>query len=91
MGDRRPALHQQLQHAEAAELVEHGPRSPERSRHGWTLAPPRPAENDPQRIRPVDVAHGQRRIVGPHGAGTDEDGRSLSARRRWASARARPR
>ena len=39
----------------------------------------RMAEHDPQGIAPGHVADRQGRVVGPHGAGADQDGVALGA------------
>ena len=81
VGDGRPALDEQLQRRRGRRARRApSPRSPDRSRHGCTLAPGgRPAEHDAQRVGAGDVADGQRRVVGAHGAGADEDRLALGA------------
>ena len=78
-GDGGPALDHDLQDAAAAELVEHvaevaararGPGGPGR-RRGAVPSTTRSGS------RPVDVADGERGVVGPHRAGADDDGVAL--------------
>ena len=78
MGHGGAALDQQLQHALAAEVVEH---LVERALHlegGVDLGAGRgPAQHHPSGSRALDQAHGERRVVGPHGAGPDQHGVAL--------------
>ena len=86
MGHGGAALHQELQHAATAELVEHRPEvAPELEggQHGG--AGRGPPEHHPQRLvvgapepgRPVGEPHGQGRVVGPDRACPDQHGVGL--------------
>ena len=78
VGDRGPALDEQLEHAPAAELAQDTAEvarelecrlHPGVARHR--------AEHDTQRLGPLDAvieADGQLGIIGPHGAGAHEHG-----------------
>ena len=78
VGDGRPALDEHLQHAPTAEIVEHGAEVAGQLQARVDPGPGGgPAEHDPQRVAALDVAHGQRRVVGAHGAGADEHGVAL--------------
>ena len=77
-GDRRAALDEQLEHALAAERVEHVAEvAAELQARVDPGAGGARAEDDPERVGPVGVADGELGVVGPHGAGADEDGVGL--------------
>ena len=86
VGDGGPAFDQQLQHSALSEIVEHGAKIAGQLEAGVDPgAGRRPTEDDPQRVAPGDVAHGEGRVVATHGAAPTSTA-SLSARRRWTSA-----
>ena len=81
VGDGRAAFDHQLEHAPAAEVVEHRAEVAvelEARVHRGARRAPWPSttrsgsvSSGPARRR---EAHGERGVVGPHGAGADEDG-----------------
>ena len=71
---RRPALDEQLEHPAPAELVEHVRQLARQLEAGMHLrVAGHRAQHDPQRVPALDVAHGERWIVGTDGAGPDQD------------------
>ena len=74
------ALDQDLQDAEASEVVEQpgGVAGPGQARLHPCVGG-RCAEHDAQWVAAVDVAHRERRVVGAHGARTDDDRVALGA------------
>ena len=77
-GDGRAALDEELEHARAAEGVEHVAEvAGELEARVDAGAGGRGAEHDPQRVGAVGVADGQLGVVGPHRPGADEHGVGL--------------
>ena len=72
--DGRAALDHRLHDPLPAELVEHVVEVTLQLERGLDLrSVGRMSEHDPQRVATLDVADGERRVVGAHGAGADDD------------------
>lgn len=79
-GGLRAALHHQLQHSVTPEFIEQfGQSAVPLGARLHARIERRATKHDAPRRRPVGVAHGELRVVGAHGAGTNHDRVALGA------------